>query len=142
MITSRNMSGFTLVEVMVVVAILSILAAFAWSSYQESVISSGRADAKSELNDTAQRLQRCFTANNTYSPADGVCSVVDELNGAGGITSRGGYYSITANLTQTTYVLTAAPVAGKRQAADTRCGSLTLNQAGQRGASGADPRCW
>lgn len=138
----KSMAGFTLLEGLIVVAILAILGSIAFSSYTESMIKSGRSDAKVELNDVAQRLQRCYTANNRYNPADGVCRVVDDLNN-GGITSREGFYLITANLAQTTFQLTATPVAGSRQAKDTLCTGFTLNQTGQRGSSGAPPeRCW
>ncbi|MDV7393712.1 type IV pilin protein, partial [Arthrospira platensis SPKY1] len=65
---NRTMSvGFTLIEVMIVVAIIAILAAIAYPSYQEQVRKSRRADAKVSLLDAVQRQERFFTVNNQYT---------------------------------------------------------------------------
>ncbi|GAB2526025.1 type IV pilin protein [Microbulbifer agarilyticus] len=137
----QKQTGFTLIELMIVVAIIGIISAIAYPSYMESVRKSNRADAKATLNDVAHRLQRCFTTYSAYDNAN--CSVATTLDG-GTIASAEGMYSVSATtLTATTYTLTAAPVAGTSQAADTKCGSLTLTNAGIRNASGpygAD--CW
>ncbi|MCA0894427.1 type IV pilin protein [Microbulbifer agarilyticus] len=107
----------------------------------ESVRKSNRADAKATLNDVAHRLQRCFTTYSAYDNAN--CSVATTLSGGGTIASAEGMYSVTAAVTATTYTLTAAPVAGTSQAADTKCGSLTLTNAGIRNASGPyGAECW
>jgi type IV pilus assembly protein PilE len=134
-------AGFTLIELMIIVAIVAILVSISYASYMDSVHKSGRADAKVALNDVAQRLQRCFTTNNAYN--SGSCSVVADLQD-GGITSSEGFYTVTvANLTATTYTLTAAPVAGKRQSTDGRCTSFTITHTGARSAAGSDSaRCW
>lgn len=139
--------GFTLVEVLIVAAIVAILAAIAYPSYMAYVLKSGRADAKIVLNDTAQRLNRCFTASSSYKPANGICKVVDAFNGGGSIASQEGQYAVAiADHTATTWTLTATPVAGSRQAKDTQCASLSLNQAGQRSAKDSSAAenmdCW
>lgn len=145
---TKKQKAFTLVELMIVVAIIGILGAIAYPSYQAQVMKSGRADAKIELNDVAQRLQRCFTSASTYSPADGVCKVVDDVKSAAGITSKEGHYVVTvSNHQATTWTLTATAVAGTRQAKDTRCATFTLDQTGKRTATDsnsadATDECW
>lgn len=137
----KKQKGFTLIEVMIVVAIIGIISAIAYPSYMESVRKSNRADGMAVLNDVSQRLQRCFTAYSDYTHAS--CALGQTLDGGGSINSGEGMYSVTGNLTATTFDLTAAPVAGTTQASDTNCGSLTLDQAGVEGASGSlGADCW
>jgi len=136
----QKQKGFTLIEVMIVVAIIGIISAIAYPSYMESVRKSNRADGKAALNDVAQRLQRCFTAYSSYTHAS--CGVGQTLNG-GSVSSGEGMYTVTGAVAATTFTLTAAPVAGTTQAGDSKCGSLTLTQAGVKGASGPQgTECW
>src|SRR5690554_7773304 len=65
--TRYTEKGFTLLELMIVVAVVGILAAIAYPSYMDSVRKSNRADAKAALNDAAQQMQRCYTLNSSYS---------------------------------------------------------------------------
>ncbi|WGL18185.1 type IV pilin protein [Microbulbifer bruguierae] len=133
--------GFTLIELIIVVAIIGVIAGIAYPSYMDSVRKSNRSDAKASLHDVAQRLQRCFTVYNAYNSED--CSVAESLKDDGVISSGEGLYDITAALATTTYRLTATPVVGGIQDSDNRCRTLTLNQAGVRNATGADTAsCW
>lgn len=134
-------SGFTLIEVMVVVAIIGIITAIAYPSYMEYVRKSNRAEAKVVLNDVAQRLQRCFTAYSAYDNA--ACTVAGAISGGNTIESEHGYYSIAGVLTPTTFALTATAVSGTSQAGDKRCETLSLDQAGERKATGSNStECW
>ena len=129
---SNRSRGFTLIELMIVVAIVALLAAIAVPSYARYVEKARRADAKSALLDAAQRLERCYTQNNTYVG----CPVATGLTGDG-------FYTIAAPTQEANaFTLTAAP-AGP-QVNDTRCGTLTLNSDGSRVASGSlgTDRCW
>lgn len=135
----KQLKGFTLIEVMIVVAILGILAGIAYPSYMESVRKSNRADAKASLNDTAQRLQRCFTAYSVYNHAN--CAVATSMAGGAEVISPEEFYAITGVILANTYTLTATPVGA--QANDAKCTTFTLNNSGARGATGSDANnCW
>ena len=147
---SQKNSGFTLIELMITVAIIGILATIAYPSYQDSVRKSRRADAKIMLLDAAQREERFFTQYNTYttvvvapgSCAGQACGLNYQAN-----TSPGGFYSITAAAGNTgigsSFVLTATPVAGKSQATDSACTTFTISNTNQKGATGTDANnCW
>lgn len=134
-----NYRGFTLIELMIVVAIASILASVAYPSYVESVQRGNRAEARGILLEMAQLLERNFTEANRY-----------DLNSAGNAfalpvaqSPRTGTAKYTiqfaAGPTQTTYTLSAVPAGA--MAGDV-CGTLTLTQTGVRGADGVVADCW
>lgn len=129
--------GFTLIELLIVMVIASILAMIAVPSYQASVIKSRRADARVVLNDTAQRLERCYTQYGAYDSAD--CPIADDEE----ILSRDGFYTLTVDVVDAAnYTLTAAPEGA--QAEDSKCGSLGLSNTGARTITGDDTveHCW
>jgi type IV pilus assembly protein PilE len=129
--------GFTLVELLIVMVIASILAMIAVPSYQASVMKSRRADARVVLNDTAQRLERCFTQFGAYDAAD--CPIADGEE----ILSQDGFYVLKVNVPDAaTYTLSAEPEGP--QADDAKCGTLGLSNAGERTITGDDviEHCW
>lgn len=74
-----GLHGFTLIELMIVVALVAILAAVALPSYQEQIRRGNRAAAQSEMMDIANREQQFFLANRQYSNA--LCVIPSEING-------------------------------------------------------------
>lgn len=132
----RN-NGFTLIELMIVVAIVAILAAIAYPSYQEQVRKTRRSDGQSALMNTAQRLERCYTLYGAYNAA--ACTV------AFPITSDEQFYQVTQTaLTASTFSLLAT---GQNDQANDKCGNLTYTNTGAKGVTGADAGitwqdCW
>lgn len=130
-IGTRRIAGFTLIELMIVVAVVAILAAIAYPSYNDSVRKGRRGQAKADMMELAQRLERYRTVNNTYIGASQAGFTQSPTTG----TAR---YSIPAVVTtQSTFTIRAVPQGG--QASDP-CGTLTLNQAGQKTPTTAG--CW
>jgi type IV pilus assembly protein PilE len=137
----KRVTGFTLIEVMITVAIIGIIAALAYPSYMDSIRKSNRSEAKVELMDAAQRLQRCYTSLSRFDDATN-CPVYADLSGSG-IVSRGSqFYVVTiaalgSEPTRTAYKLTA--LADKSpQTEDTGCVGMTLTSAGER----EPEECW
>src|SRR5690554_6942881 len=115
-----NSKGFTLIEVMIVVAIIGILAAIAYPSYDEYVKRGNRTEGQALLMDVAARQERYFSQNNEY--ADTAAKLNVSTN------SETGKYTLTIATTDG-YTLTAT-----QQFNDTKCGNLTLNALGVKGA--------
>lgn len=129
--------GFSLIELLIVMVIASVLAMIAVPSYQASVMKSRRADGRVVLNDTAQRLERCYTQFGAYDAAD--CAIADGEE----ILSQEGFYLVTVAVADAaTYTLTAAPQGAQED--DEDCGSLGLTNTGVRSITGDGEleRCW
>ncbi|MCD9005141.1 prepilin-type N-terminal cleavage/methylation domain-containing protein [Luteimonas sp. XNQY3] len=121
--------GFSLIEVMIVVAIIGIIAAIAFPSYQEHVRKGRRAGGMACLMQAAQQMERWYTTRLTYegSPAAFACD-----------SSTTPHYTVTRTaVAARTYTLRAAPQGA--QESDT-CGTLTINQRGAR--TPTTPGCW
>jgi type IV pilus assembly protein PilE len=138
-------NGFTLVELMITVAVVAILAMIAIPNYTQYILRGNRTDATKTLTLDAQALERCYSQSFAYAPCVGVP--------ASGVTvaSVEGKYKVTISIPDTvtpgasptaSYYISAVPVGS--QAADTACTSFTLNTTGTQGVTGTGTTqtCW
>jgi type IV pilus assembly protein PilE len=127
--------GFTLIELMIVVAIIAIIAAIAYPNYTRYAFRTRRADAHEMMMRIAAMQERHYTNRNEYGTAADL--------GLDSTASEKGYYQIAINRANgnQTYVLTATPAGA--QVGD-KCGNLTINNIGNKGQSGDETngRCW
>lgn len=128
----KQQRGFTLIELMIVVAIVAILAAVAWPSYQNHIRATNRADAQGALLGLAQAMERHFTQNGTYGGAaaggndDGAPAIFPTQSPVDGANKS---YNLTIDVNDDgdVYTLSATPIGS--QAGD---GVLQLSSSGEK----------
>ncbi len=147
--------GYTLIEIIIVMAIVALLAAVAVPSYQGQIQKSRRGDALAAVTAAAAAQERWYFQISGYSDS------VDNIGGTGGsLISPEGYYSVTVannsgvgncvgggTVAYNCFTLTATAVAGKTQANDDDCASFSMTQLGERTAldsasNDATSQCW
>ena len=129
----RRQGGFSLIELMIVVAIVGILAAIAYPSYGEYVKKTRRADAHLALLSGVQAMERCRSTNYSYASPCTVPSASPE-----------GYYTISLTTQSATAFVITATATGA-QSTDTDCPTVTLDHLGTQGPLGtgdAPSVCW
>lgn len=121
--------GFTLIELMIAVAIIGILAAIALPQYSQYVMRSRRADAVNALSSMAAAQERYRLINPSYASA---VTALNSLVSTVSSTSTDGNYTLSVvSATASAFSVQAAAVAGKPQANDAGCTTITLSQAGE-----------
>lgn len=151
----RRRGGFTLIELMIAVAIVGILVTVAYPAYTQSVLKSHRAEAKAALLDLATREERYFAATNQYT------STATSLGYASGttltsaaplpvMTGNSAYYNLSivvpdpaAPTASPSFLATATAV--NTQTSDTKCGNFVLSQSGLQtvtNATDSAANCW
>ena len=129
----RSNRGFTLIEIMIVIAIIGIIITIGYPSLTEYVKKGRRTEVAGLLSEQAQILERFCSQKNVYTDAIGLSAGND-------------FYTITPTLTDQTFLLTATRKAGSSMASD-KCGNFTLTNTGVRGmvnaTSGLTTKdCW
>ncbi|MCC4611916.1 type IV pilin protein [Xanthomonas campestris pv. esculenti] len=131
--TGRAVSGFTLIELMIVVAVIAILSAIAYPSYAEYVRKSRRAQAKADLVEYAQLAVRFYTVRNTYVDF----SLPTQVSPREGGTAA---YRLALQTTQSTFSISATAQGNQVQ---DKCGDLGIDQASRKSNSkGTKSDCW
>lgn len=124
--------GFTLIELMISVALIGILTAVALPQYQDYIQRANRADGRAALLKAAQWLERAASIRGEYPDL----TTEAAMKGVGLYESDGKKFTVSMTArTLTTYTLQATPAI-----ADAKCGNLALNHAGQRCILGGTPR--
>jgi type IV pilus assembly protein PilE len=144
----RAQTGFTLIELMIVVVIVAILAAIAIPIYQRQIMESRRTSAKSALLDVASREEKYFSTNNAYTNTLTTLGYPTATVTVPNNIPASDYYTIAVNLTgattaSTNFTATATPIAGSSQASDV-CDIFTITDLGVQGNNGGTQttKCW
>ncbi|MFP4315875.1 MAG: type IV pilin protein [Desulfovibrionales bacterium] len=123
--------GFSLIELLVAVAIIAILAAVAIPSYRSHILKSQRSDGKVAIMESAQRLERYYTNNNTYAGATVGNADTDTIQA----TSEEGFYTLSLPvLTAGNYTIQATRVGGN----DPECATMNATHTGAK----TPAECW
>jgi type IV pilus assembly protein PilE len=144
--------GFTLIELMVVVAIIGILSAIAYPSYTESIAKSKRAEARAQLLEVGQFMQRFYSQNDRYDQTNAAPAVAATIPAALATVPKGASVA-SANYTISFVANSLLPNAFSLSAVrvnsmvNDKCGTLLLNSVGQRTVTGATTpmtaeTCW
>jgi type IV pilus assembly protein PilE len=129
----RRSGGFTLIEVVVVMAIVAILAAIAIPNYAAYIARGHRSEARMTLTQAAQWMERWRTQSGGYLNPP-LPPALQQSPASGNV-----IYNIAVASTAGAYILTATPTGPM---ANDECGALTLDQTGQRTAAGNMQLCW
>ncbi len=139
---AAGVGGFTLIELMIVVAVIAILASIAYPSYQSHIMKTRRGAAAACVLEAAQFMERFYTTKLTY-----VGAIADDGAGVNAWScqnDQGGHYAVALSaVAARSYTITASPTSTS-QLKDLRCKALSINQSGAKGigGTGSVQDCW
>lgn len=136
-IARRPVSGFSLIELMIVLVIVAILLAIAVPSYRKYVVRANRIDAQRTLVDLAGRQERYYYSANAYT------SSLSTLGSSS--TAAGANFTVSVASASTTAFVVQATAAGTQATSDKQCQTLKLSNTGTQTSTGTtanDPQCW
>ncbi|HHB93105.1 MAG TPA: type IV pilin protein [Thioploca sp.] len=146
-----NNKGFSLIELMIVVAIIGVITAIAYPTYRQHVLESNRFEAKSALMELSRLQEEFDIENNQYASNFGTGSNGIDMERAGFVKYKGkfisknfkldllnGYYELSLTGNGNEYILTADAIGTQLQ--DTECLQFTIDQAGRKTAT--SDKCW
>jgi type IV pilus assembly protein PilE len=143
MMRKKKNAGVTLIELMIAIAIIALLASIAIPLYDNQTSKARRTDARTALASIALAQERFFTVNGNYTT--NLANLDVDVAIQGGNTVEGFYalaVTTTNNVTVPDFTATATPVAGRAQASDGDCTSMTITHLGVKGGLPANNACW
>jgi len=138
-----SQQGFSLIELMITVAIVAILATVAMANYSSQIQKSRRTDARSAVMDLAGREEKLFSTVNAYSGAPSDLGY-GPVGAVFPIVVGSGYYQVTVSVPNPpiSYLITATAIGS--QANDSMCSTLSIDQLGSQTSTGTETAstCW
>jgi type IV pilus assembly protein PilE len=149
----KQQTGFTLIEILIIMAILGVIVAVAYPNYTEQMKKSRRAEAKVALVELVQMQESAFSDNNAYASALNTGGLLCATRGTCLLdnselyTPKKNYILTISNATARGYTITATISTTGQQQDDAQCRTFSINQKNQRtaaNASGTDTtaHCW
>jgi type IV pilus assembly protein PilE len=135
----RRQRGMSLMELMIVVAIVALLGTIAISSYRGQMLRSNRVDGTAALLQVQVAQEKFFLQNRRYAVDDTELAAAPPAGLGIATASPGGHYTLSLAGAATTFTATATAISG--QTADTACPAYTINEQGTRTPNNASG-CW